>query len=107
MLSSLLRSFEEVLCEVNSFIALLSRGTSSLFFMCLSALFVGIVNLLFSSIYQFATRIEDRGMEGSYIAALVTGPPGTFALGASRSGRSRLSCSTGRVALRGVSFDAY
>ena len=87
--------------------ALLSRGTSSRFFVCLSALFVGIVNLLFSSIYQFATRIEDRGMEGSYIAALVTGPPATFALGASRSGRSRLSCSTGRVALRGVSFDAY
>ena len=67
---------------------------------------VGIVNLLFSSIYQFGTRIDALGIVGSNIAALVTGPLETFALVTSRRGRSRLSGSTGSVDLSGVSLEA-
>ena len=90
---------------MNSLILLLSLGYSNL---CLVdfPVFVGIVNLLLSSIYQCGTRIEGLGIVGSNIAALVAGPLVTFALATSRRGGSRLSGSTGSVGLSGVSLVA-
>ena len=104
-LNSPLTSCDDVLCEVNSLRLLLSLGYSNLCLVDFPVL-VGIVNLLFSSIYQFGTRIDALGIVGSNIAALVTGPLVTFALVTSRRGRSRLSGSTGSVDLSGVSLEA-